>query len=326
MVAIEAHNRSFLIDYKSEDFPAQRGIRSFGQLRLTWDDILWAAVTVGRPKLYYVFRHGEASLFEAIFRWSLIRMALEQRGCNLYRTDAFKSLDPTEKGAVNYFLGMVFCKLFADQLLGAPWLLHLDVFRDHLNVSFQTGRSRPDLVGHETGTGEWHAFESKGRASVPGLDEKDKAKKQAQRIVSVHGKSSQLHIGAITYFKGDVLHFYWRDPHPDEPKHLNPIELKLPDEAWGAYYEPVSEFLREAGEPATVTDGTPAMAMVEQANVAVGAHPKILPLLLEQKWQMAHDVSRDLASDFHEKGYRPDGLIVKSSESWQQPFDGRQSE
>ena len=107
MVAIEAHNRSFLIDYESEDFPAQRGIRSFGQLRLTWDDILWAAVTVGRPKLYYVFRHGEASLFEAIFRWSLIRMALEQRGCNLYRTDAFKSLDPTEKGAVNY-LGIIY--------------------------------------------------------------------------------------------------------------------------------------------------------------------------------------------------------------------------
>lgn len=47
-----------------------------GELDVTWDDILWAAVTVGRPSLHYVFQHGRASEYEALFRWSLIRMAL----------------------------------------------------------------------------------------------------------------------------------------------------------------------------------------------------------------------------------------------------------
>src|ERR1700730_9978597 len=95
--------------YESEDFPTPvpNGRR---RLSVTWDDVLWAAVTVGRPDLFHVFRHGEASVYEAIFRWSMIRMALQQRGPRaqkLVRTDAFKQMDPTEKGAVNYFLGLV---------------------------------------------------------------------------------------------------------------------------------------------------------------------------------------------------------------------------
>ena len=99
-MAIKRRGTHLLIDYESEGFPASRVISSFGQLSVTWDDILWAAVTLGRPNLHYVFKHGLASQYEAVFRWSLVRMALEQRGLagsRLWRTGAFKSLDPTEK-------------------------------------------------------------------------------------------------------------------------------------------------------------------------------------------------------------------------------------
>jgi len=48
-----------------------------GELDVTWDDILWAAMTVGRPNRHDVFHHGTASIHEAIFRTSLVRMALE---------------------------------------------------------------------------------------------------------------------------------------------------------------------------------------------------------------------------------------------------------
>ena len=34
------------------------------------------AVTVGRPNRNYVFQHGTASIYEALFRWSLVRMVL----------------------------------------------------------------------------------------------------------------------------------------------------------------------------------------------------------------------------------------------------------
>jgi len=119
------------IPYESEDFPHPTRNGSF-ELAVTWDDILWAAVMVGRPNRHYVFRHGRASHYEALFRLSLVRMALEQAGPNAYRlrrTSAAKTLDPTEKGAVSYFLGMTLCKLFASKLLNTPWLIHLDAFR-----------------------------------------------------------------------------------------------------------------------------------------------------------------------------------------------------
>lgn len=85
-------------------------------LAVTWDDVLRAAVTVGRPSRYYVLHHGAASMYEALFRWAIIRMALEQSGPGAPRvrlTSAARTLDPTENGAVRYFLGMAFGKLFA---------------------------------------------------------------------------------------------------------------------------------------------------------------------------------------------------------------------
>ncbi len=118
------------IDYESEGFaPGSSVANGYGVLVTSWDELLWAAVTVGRPNRQYVFRHGISSMYEALFRWSLVRMALEQcrpAAYRLRRTTAAKTLDPSEKGAVNYFLGLAICKLFADKLLQAPWLMHLD--------------------------------------------------------------------------------------------------------------------------------------------------------------------------------------------------------
>ena len=56
------------IRYMSDNFPS--AILSDGQrtLSVTWDGVLWAAVRVGRPGLLQVFRYGEASVYEAMFR------------------------------------------------------------------------------------------------------------------------------------------------------------------------------------------------------------------------------------------------------------------
>jgi hypothetical protein len=327
-MAIEARRAGLFLDYESDDFPQSRGISAMGRLQVTWDDILWAAVTVGRPNLYYVFRNRSSSQFEALFRWSLVRMALEQHGpsgSRLWRTDALRSLDPSEKGAVNYFVGMTFCKLFADKLLGTPWLLHLDVFRDQLNPIVLTSRSRPDFVGQETANSAWHAFESKGRGSNPRASDKAKAKNQAQRLVSVDGQNCRLHIGAITFFKNNVLQFYWRDPEPEEPTKRNQIELHLPEGAWGNHYEPATDLMRPHLEALTESDDATPTARIEDSDVAIGAHPEILPSLLRRDWQGARRIAGEQAQVFHESGYRPDGLIIKCGESWRRPFKERET-
>jgi hypothetical protein len=201
------------IDYQSQAFPAPYTFGS-GRLVTSWDDLLWAAITIGRPSTYHVFRHGSASFHEAIFRLSLIRMAVEQDWYHFRRTNAFAGLDPTEKGMVSYFLGMAICKLFASRLLRTPWLLHLDVFRLTLNLR-TLGRSRPDLVGQDN-AGKWHAFESKGRSSEPSVADKVKAKSQANRLVSVNGEKCLLNVASFAFFKSEFLQFYWQDPEPTE--------------------------------------------------------------------------------------------------------------
>jgi hypothetical protein len=306
------------IPYHTEDFPTGTVANGYAELSVTWDEVLWAAVTVGRPNRHYVFRHGAASMYEALFRWSLVRMALEQsgpRGSRLRRTTAAKTLDPTEKGAVSYFLGMTFCKLFAAKRLSTPWLLHLDVFRPRLNPVL-TGRSRPDLVGQVQGLAQWHAFECKGRVSPPDATAKSNAKTQAQRLVSVNRTPCTLHVGAMTYFRGDSLHFYWRDPPPENGKG---IDVPINGEAWRYYYERVLEVVRTSNG-ATLGRDQYTLFAIEDADVNVGVHPCIAKFLNNRQWERARHAASEAADSIAVEGYQPDGLRVVAGDSWAKRF------
>jgi hypothetical protein len=296
------------IDYRSHAFPASYNFRT-GTLTTSWNELLWAAITLGRPSTYHVFRFGQASFHEAIFRLSLVRMAIEQdRSGYLRRTDAFAALDPTEKGMVSYFLGMTLCKLFASRMLLTPWLLHLDVFRPVLNP-VTLGRSRPDLVGEDIG-GNWHAFESKGRSSVPSSADKAKAKVQAQRLVSVSGRNCALHVGSFAFFRSDVIEFYWRDP---EPVSDEPIDLPEPETEWRYYFEPALSL-------ASDTVAEPIVAERELADVEVEIAPKVRQLLLEGRWSQARRLANRQRSTFLAHGYQPNGIKVTAGASWSQPY------
>lgn len=306
------------IPYDTEAFPIGTVANGHDELEVTWNDIIWAAVTVGRPNRHYVFRHGAAAIYEAVFRLSLVRMALEQIGpsaSRLRRTTAARTLDPTEKGAVNYFLGMTFCKLFAAKLLNTPWLLHLDVFRPHLNPVL-SGRSRPDLVGLAHSTGQWHAFECKGRSSPPDVRTKTRATYQARRLVSVKGIPCTLHVGAITYLKAETLHFYWRDPRPDNDKG---IELPMAADVWMHYYAPVVDAILGA-DPDALRSGQGTLVDIEGPDVKVGVHPAIAKYLDNRQWDRAQRAAGEAAAAIAAEGYQPDGLKVVAGLSWSKRF------
>jgi len=221
-------------------------------------------------------------------------------------------MDPTEKGAINYFLGLAFCKLFASEKLGAPWCLHLDVWRHVLNPTLLSGRSRPDLVAQHAVSGEWYAFESKGRASVPTSSEKARAKAQASRLVRVGRRSCRLHVGAISYYSGDVLRFYWRDPEADG---RNEIKLPEPKDEWRMYYAPFVALYRANG--GDVGARTPnGFVTVRELDVNLRVHPAIWKLIGAEQWSQARTMASELREQFVEEGYQPDGLGVFAGESW----------
>jgi hypothetical protein len=310
------------IPFESQDFPQAYSLGNIGVLNTNWDDILWSALTVGRPNRAYVFQHSSASFYEAVFRCSLVKMAVRQNNPNslrsfLYRTSAFRTLDPSEKGAINYFLGLTFCKLFAASLLNTPWLLHLDVFRSHFDIEMVLhSRSRPDLIGKENNSQSdiWHVFECKGRANQPSQDVLDKAKAQAQRLIAVNNNTCTLHIGTITHFREDVLNFYWIDP---EPIDKSPVELTLTEKDWSYYYEPILGLITESTSiDKPIFDEEGKTIFIPQIDLRIGLHPKIAKSLLNKDYFSTMKAAENLSKELQAAGYRPDGLLIKAGESW----------
>lgn len=303
------------ITYESDGFPAGGPVaNSTAALSTSWDKLLWAALTVGRPNRHYVFQHGRASVYEALFRLSLVRMTLEPSspyGRRLRRTAAAKSLDPTEKGAVNYFLGMAVAKLFAAELLATPWMLHLDVFRSQLSAVLK-GRSRPDLIGQNT-SGGWIALECKGRLSPPNEDARAKAKVQARRVKRIDGARPSSAIGAITYFRNDILQFFWRDPEVD-PHVKNGFELAPTDKMWDYCYSPVRALIHASKQ---WTDEGVVWGTVPGADVKVGVHHRVWKTF-DEGGAAAKRVANELKGEL---GLcNADGIAVSAGESWAKRF------
>ena len=304
------------IHFESVDFPHAGPVSNgHASLATSWDELLWSALTVGRPNRNYVFAHGQSSYYEALFRLSLVRMALEQtspRSRRLRRTQAAKTLDPSEKGAINYFLGLAVAKLFAYRLLDVPWLLHLDVFRPQLNPVL-TGRSRPDLVG-QTFTGDWVAVECKGRLSKPDSGAKDRAKGQANRLLQVSGVAPSYHIGAIAFFAADTLTFWWRDPEPPQGR---PITVEYDPTVWRHHYQALLGLIHSDPEGFERMLHEETRVLIENADIEVGIHPKVLRALVDDRWDEARRVAGEL-----EVGdtYRRDGTTVVAGRTWFLPF------
>lgn len=316
-MTIRQRTRKLQLPYTNEAFPAGTIANGSSVLTTSWPDILWAALTIGRPSVHHVLQHGTASFYEAVFRLSLIRMALEQYGpsaTRIRRTAALKSLDPTEKGAISYFLGMTFCKLFASRLLLTPWLLHLDVFKSTIPTSV-LGRSRPDLFGQQTGTGDWLAFETKGRASKPSYADRAKAKTQATRLVAVNGSPCTLHVGAFTFFVADALNFHWIDP-PIEAK--RPIEIPEVGGAWRYYYEPARALWGAQAPSTPVKDDGELALPVPEFDITLRVHPILAPLFMVRAWEVAQRTMFQAEEQLRADGFQPDGLKIECGPSWSQ--------
>jgi hypothetical protein len=191
-----------------------------------------------------VLQFGTYSGFEIIYRTALLYANLRETVCgHLSRSDAYDGLDPSEKGAVSYFLGLSASKLFAGRCLQVPWLLHLDVYRTQLNAVLKKGRSKPDLVGQDC-SGNWIIIESKGRTND--FDEKAlaRAKKQSRRVRTISGSPPKFRLGVQSYFEEGHLRLAVVDPDHDGGAIDLPISPQMVNHE---YYDPFRAWI-EAGD------------------------------------------------------------------------------
>jgi hypothetical protein len=214
------------------------------EFEFTWEELCRAAVTVGRRSWVDVLKHGTYSVFEAMWRIAIVRANLvEEPDGRLSRSDAFRNLDPSEKSAVSYFLGLTLTKLIAEKMFGIAWLLHLDTYKSEINAQ-TTLPQRPDFVGLDPHYA-WLVIESKGRTGSVSNELMAAAKKQTRSLRNINGQFPAMRVGVGTYFSGGKLRARIRDPegHDDD---ATDVEIS-PEKLARAYYRPIVEILEQLG-------------------------------------------------------------------------------
>jgi hypothetical protein len=154
----------------------------------SWAELCRAAITVGRRRWADVLQFGTYSVLEAMWRLAMLRANLvEEANRRVKKSRAFVKLDPSEKGAVSYFLGATVAKLLSERLFGVAWLLHLDVYRQYLSPRIALS-NKPDFVGLNSAA-QWVVIESKGRTNSASSDLLDKAKRQTRSLRELGGQN-----------------------------------------------------------------------------------------------------------------------------------------
>lgn len=234
----------FSLPLDSWGFPSG-GPNGFSTVQVTPAKLCWAALTVGRPSKMAVSSFGKYSRFEALFRWNMVLSAIDTQMIpnRAFNSALFNALDPTEKGGINFYLGMIFLKICAQDVLSIPWLVHLHWMKQNHHLALLKGKSSPDLLGYRPSTARWGVFEAKGRNGGFSNAVLGKAKDQANRLISVDGNLCDLHVGGLLYRRaGNRLSFAWKDP---EPKDKKPFELETDRKTWRNYYGAVYQLYLE---------------------------------------------------------------------------------
>jgi len=242
------------LPYRPEYFGAYMGsaLTQVSEISFTWDELIRAAITVGRRNWSDVLRHGTYSILEGLWRVAIVRANLiEEPDGRLGESSAFRDLDPSERGAISYFLGLTFTKLIADKLFFVPWLLHLDVYRQDLNPHLALP-VKPDFVGMDAHQ-QWLVAESKGRTSPVGRQALEDAKRQTRSLRNLNGALPALRIAVGTYFTSGMSRARIWDP--DELDN-NAVDLPIPLEEFArAYYRPLVEIVEQLPPAETRTIG-----------------------------------------------------------------------
>lgn len=306
-----------IIDLKTINFPLAAAIPNGTQRwDLPWPELVWAAVSVGKGSLAHMLQYGQYSMFEIIYRSAIIYAnLLEKPDTRFARSDAYDGLDPSEKGAISYFLGLALTKAFVAQKLDVPWLMHLDLYRNRFGVNLAPGE-RPDLFGHDS-LGRWVIAESKGRTHAHDQKALAKAKAQASQVIDVGGSAPHLSIGLVASFQKGRLALVVDDPPVDESGER--ISLQVSEEEFRrTYYRPFEELL--AAFPAQeerIGNHNVRVIRSESADLFVGIANEYVQAV---KAPLAGEVPRrptPEVRDLDRKAYLgSDGIYVRLGESW----------
>jgi len=202
------------IRYTASQFGIHWGpsLQGTHELSITWEEIVWAAMTVGKPGVAYLLSHGWHSVSDLIVRSHTIYANLRQSSAYIEKSSLYKALDPSEKSGVSYFMGMVAAKILADRLLDTPWLFHVSMLKTLGGSVDLLGKSQPDLVGLRKKR-DWIVVEAKGRTGRHNPYAMSVAKLQTRQLRKVNGQYPSVRVAIQASF---ATQLEWAIEDPDE--------------------------------------------------------------------------------------------------------------
>jgi len=203
-----------VVPYIATKFPAHWGSALAGRhhLRLSWHEIVWAAMTMGKPGVAFLLSHGWHSVSDLVVRSHTIYANLRESSPYVERSSLYASLDPTEKSGVSYFIGMVAAKVLGARLLDTPWLFHVSMIKTLGGAVALKGNSQPDLIGLRRNR-DWVVAEAKGRTWGFSASAMAAAKLQTRQLRNINGQLPALRVAVQASFSPNLE---WAIEDPEE--------------------------------------------------------------------------------------------------------------
>jgi len=319
------------VPYTASNFPKQWGPALTGRhrMQLAWHEIVWAAITVGKPGASCLLAHGWHSLSDLVVRSHTVYANLLERSSNLERSTFYLSLDPTEKSGVSYFMGMVAAKVLGARLLGTPWLFHVSMVNALGGSVSLVGKSQPDLIGLRRNR-DWVVMEAKGRTSGFSASAMRAAKQQTQQLRKVNGQFPALRVAVQASFN-PTLEWEIEDPEEFE-KDAPDLQFSL-ETAWEMYYSAANAAVAAGGGTKFILNREFLVRELSEIGVTIGIDQDLLGRLqtrsMTREWDaIMSNLSPEpqLADGFT---IFPDGLAISLDARWteikmaREPWDRR---
>ena len=222
------------IQYRAKNFPGHFGSWFIGKhsLQVSWEEMVWAAITMGKPGVAFLLAHGWHSVADMVVRSHTVYANLRHSSGSIEKSSLYDALDPTEKGATSYFMGMLAAKILGARLLNVPWLFHLSMLDSLGGCASMSSNSEPDLVGLKRNR-DWVVAEAKGRTGGYSQSAMNKAKQQTRQLRRINGRSPILRVAVQAFFNSKME---WAIEDPEEfDESARDLDVDM-DTAFERYY------------------------------------------------------------------------------------------